>query len=40
MTYVVDEDEVIHLLTMYDKSELDTIATPVLRELARELMPK
>jgi mRNA-degrading endonuclease RelE of RelBE toxin-antitoxin system len=38
VTYVIDEDQVVHLLTMYDKSEFDTIATPVLRELARELI--
>jgi mRNA-degrading endonuclease RelE of RelBE toxin-antitoxin system len=37
ITYVIDEDKVVHLLTIYDKSELDTITTPVLRELVKEL---
>jgi mRNA-degrading endonuclease RelE of RelBE toxin-antitoxin system len=37
VTYVIDEEEIIHLLTIYDKSELDTIETSELRELVREL---
>ena len=40
VTYVIDEDQVVHLLTIYDKSELDTITTQELRELVRELFPK
>jgi mRNA-degrading endonuclease RelE of RelBE toxin-antitoxin system len=40
VTYVIDEEEVIHLLTIYDKSEFDTIETSELRELVKELFPK
>lgn len=40
VTYVIDEEEAIHLLTIYDKSELDTIETSELRELVRELFGK
>lgn len=36
--YVIDEDQVVHLLTLYDKSEFDTISTESLRELAREFV--
>ncbi len=37
VTYVIDEEETVHLLTIYDKSDLDTIETSELRELVREL---
>jgi hypothetical protein len=40
VTYVLDDDQAVHLLTIYDKSELETISTSVLRELARELLGK
>ena len=40
VTYVIDEDKVVHLLTIYDKSELDTMTTQVLRELAHEIIGK
>lgn len=37
ITYVIDPEKVAHLLTIYDKGELDTISTDVLRELAQGL---
>ena len=38
VTYVIDEDKIVHLLTIYDKSEFDTISTATLRDLARKLI--
>ena len=40
VAYVIDEDKVVHLLTIYDKSEIETITTQVLRELAHEIIGK
>jgi hypothetical protein len=40
VTYVIDEDQVVHLLTIYDKSELDSISNQDLREILREIIAK
>jgi hypothetical protein len=40
VTYVIDKDKVVHLLTIYDKTELDTISTQILREIAHEITEK
>jgi len=40
VSYVIEEDKVVHLLTIYDKAELDTISNQVLRELAKEILRK
>jgi mRNA-degrading endonuclease RelE of RelBE toxin-antitoxin system len=37
ITYFVDEDHAVYLVTIYDKGEVDTLSTNVLREYVREL---
>lgn len=37
ITYFVDEDDAVYLVTIYDKGETDNLSTNVLREYVREL---
>jgi hypothetical protein len=37
ITYVVTEDAEVYLLSIYDKSEYDTVDTKAMKQLAAEL---
>jgi mRNA-degrading endonuclease RelE of RelBE toxin-antitoxin system len=38
ITYFIDRDKTVYLLTVYDKSEVSNISTEILRQYARELL--
>jgi mRNA-degrading endonuclease RelE of RelBE toxin-antitoxin system len=38
VTYVIDDEGIIHLLTIYNKSEIDSISVEELRQLVKELI--
>jgi mRNA-degrading endonuclease RelE of RelBE toxin-antitoxin system len=40
ISYFVNEDDTVYLVTMYDKSEIKTIPTQRLQELVREIFRK
>jgi mRNA-degrading endonuclease RelE of RelBE toxin-antitoxin system len=40
ITYFVDEDDTIYLVTIYDKGRIDTLPTNVLREYVQEMFSK
>ena len=40
ITYVVTEDAEVYLLSIYDKSEYDTVDTKAMKQLAAELRSK
>ncbi len=39
ITYVISEKEEIYLLTMYDKSEFDSIDDKIIKSIIKTLMP-
>jgi mRNA-degrading endonuclease RelE of RelBE toxin-antitoxin system len=40
ITCFVDEDDAVYLVTIYDKSDIETIATAALREFVKEIFRK
>lgn len=40
ITYFLDENDAVYLVTVYDKSEIKTIATQRLKELVHEIFRK
>ncbi len=40
ITYVVTEDAEVYLLSIYDKSDYDTVDTKAMKQLAAELRSK